>query len=188
MNWQPIATIAAPILAFFVGVFVNRRLERSPKVVSFMSNATAVQVHPPNGQPFMVHTHSVVVRNAGRGAANNIRLSHALLPPDFSVYPSVDYTVSQLPSGGTDIVFPNLVPGEQVSVTYLYYPPTLFSHVNTHVKSDEGFAKIVTILWEPQPPKWLRRVSVTLMAFGAGAVIYALMRLGWSVWPMLVGP
>lgn len=147
-----------------------------------MSHAASVQVQPPNGAAFNVHTHAVVVRNAGRAPATNVRLSHALLPQNFSVFPSVPYTIENLQGGSADIVFPKLVPGEQVSITYLYYPPVLFSHINTNARSDEGFAKIVTVLWSPQPPKWLQRLALALMSVGVIAIVYALWCLCSALW------
>jgi len=171
VNWQPIATIAAPIIAFFVGFTFNRWLEKRPKLLSFMPHATAVQVNPPDGQPFMAHTHSVVIRNAGKAPANNVRLGHTTLPANFSVYPSVEYSTIQLPSGGTDLVFPKLVPGQQLTVTYLYFPPLTAAQVNTGCRSDEGFAKIISILWLPQQPLWRRAVAFGLMTAGVVGVL-----------------
>lgn len=171
MNWQPFATIAAPIIAFFVGFAVNRWLEKRPKLLSFMPHAAAVQINPPNGAPFTANTHSVVVRNAGKAAANNVRLSHATLPVNFTVYPSIEYTTVHLPGGGTDLVFPKLVPGQQVTVTYLYFPPLFVADINTGCRSDEGFAKIISILWAPQQPLWQRAIAFGLMAAGVLGVL-----------------
>ena len=85
------------------------------------------------------------------------------MPPNFSVFPSVQYTVVNLPSGGTDIVFPVLVPQQQLTVTYLYYPPMLAAHVNTGCRSDEGYAKIVPVLLRHPRPLWQRIVFITLV-------------------------
>jgi hypothetical protein len=188
MNWQPVATISAPIIAFFIGFAVNRWLEKRPKLLSFRSHANAVQVNPPSGAPFRVHTHSVVVRNAGRASASNVRLAHEVLPSNFSVYPSVEYSVVELPGGGADIVFPKLVPGEQVSVTYLYYPPTLADHVNTGCRSDEGFAKIVTVLWFPQRPLWQRATALVLMSAGVVGILSVVYFVAARLWSSAFGP
>ena len=171
MNWQPVATISAPIIAFFVGFAVNRWLEKKPKLLSFMPHSAAVQVNPPNGASFMANTHSIVIRNAGKAAANNVRLGHLMLPENFTVFPSIEYSTVNLPSGGTDIVFPKLVPGQQVTVTYLYFPPLYVGGVNTGCRSDEGFAKIISILWAPQQPLWQRALAVGLMVAGFLGVV-----------------
>jgi hypothetical protein len=98
--------------------------------------------------------------------------------PDFSVYPSVVYQVIDLPGGGREILFPTLVPGEQVTVAYLYFPPVLFNQINSYTKSDEGLAKIVQVLPTPQLAPWLRRLSFTLVVIGAATVIYVVVELG----------
>ncbi len=86
--------------------------------------------------------------------------------------PSVVYHVEQLPGGGAEIVFPTLVPGEQVTVGYLYYPPVLWSNVNSSTKSDEGFAKIVNVLPTPQPSVWVLRGMWALIVLGAVTTTY----------------
>jgi len=85
VNWEIAATIAAPVVALFVGAALDRKLERKPRLISFLSHATAVRVNPPEGPPFNINSHSVVVRNVGRLSATNVRLGHNHLPTDFSV-------------------------------------------------------------------------------------------------------
>jgi len=171
VDWTLFARYAAPVVTLFVGAALNRYLERRPKLVTFLSHAAAIAVQPPNGQAFNVHTHAVVVRNAGGKSATNVRLGHAVLP-SFSVYPQVAYNVTALPAGGQEIVFPTLVPGEQVVVNYLYAPPMVWSDVNTHFKSDEGLAKIVNVLPTPQASPWLTRLAAFLMMLGGISCLY----------------
>ncbi len=176
MDWTLSARYAAPIVTLFAGVALDRFLERRPRLISFLAHASAVAVQPPNGPPFSVHTHSIVVRNAGRKPAVNVRLSHLVLP-SFSVYPLVVHQVIQLPRGGAEILFPSLVPGEQVTVNYLYYPPTLWTDVNAQTKSDEGFARIVSVLPTPQLSPWLGRIAALLMVVGAATTVYAVIEV-----------
>ncbi len=173
IDWTLLARYIAPLLVLFMGILINRYLERRPKLISYMAHASAVPIQPPEGVAFNVHTHSIVVRNAGRKAATNVRLGHRHLP-SYSVFPSVRYEVTDLPSGGKEIHFPCLVPGEQVNIAYLYYPPVLWSNVNTYTKSDEGFAEIVTALPAPQLPLWVQRLAWLFWAIGAIATLYGL--------------
>jgi len=182
MDWTIFARYAAPVIALFVGAGLNRFLERRSKLISYLGHASAVPITPPQGQAFQVHTHSVVVRNGGKHAANNVRLGHHYLPASFSVYPSVDYRVADLPGGGKEIVFPSLVPGEQVTVAYLYYPPLLFTEINSYTKSDDGFAKIVNLLPTPQWSPWLARLAWALILVGAITVLAGLGQLVVFVW------
>lgn len=174
IDWTLFARYAAPVLALFVGAVLNRFLERKPKLVSYLLHASAISVNPAEAaQPFQVNTHSIVVRNDGSRAATNVRLGHLILP-DFSVFPSVTYDVTDLPGGGREIRFPTIVPHEQITVAYLYLPPTLWSHVNSYTKSDEGFARILQVL--PTPPQYSRLfvgTSAVLVIIGLITVLAA---------------
>ena len=67
---------------------------------------------------------------------------------------------------------PSLVPREQVTVHYLYFPPLLWADINTYVKSDEGLAKVLTVLPTPQAPAWQRRIALILLLVGVITIIY----------------
>ncbi|MGH8245064.1 MAG: hypothetical protein ACREUU_01380 [Gammaproteobacteria bacterium] len=98
IDWVAVATIAAPIIALFVGVWVNRRFENRSVLISYYGHVAAFLHHPAAGQPINVHTHSVVLRNAGRRSATNVRLHHAVLP-DFNIWPQLQHNVETLPDG-----------------------------------------------------------------------------------------
>ncbi len=85
INWRVVATIAAPIICLFVGVWVNRRIESRPILTSYFGYISPFRLVPPGGQPVFVNTHSVVLRNAGRRCATNVRWQHNLLP-DFNIW------------------------------------------------------------------------------------------------------
>lgn len=174
MDWNLFTQIAGPVAALPIGAVIDRALERRSKLISFMPYTSAVTVRPPSGQPFQVHSHSLVVQNAGRRAAVNVRLGHAVMPINYSVYPSVLYHITQLPDGGVELLFPTLVPGEQITVVYLYYQPITWDRVHSYVKSDEGAAKVVKILMSTQLSPWKRRLLLALATLGAISTIYAL--------------
>ena len=121
MNFDPdiIAKVAGPVLSLIVGALIKHYAEARSKVVSFIGHASAFVVQ--GEYPTSVHTHSIVVRNAGRKAATNVRLAHAVLPPNITVYPPINYLIERNPEGAGEIVFPILVPKEQVTVSYLYF-------------------------------------------------------------------
>jgi len=173
IDWALFTRYAAPILALFVGAILNRFLERRPRLVSYLWHTSAVTLRPPAAPPISVFGHSIVVRNGGKKPAINVRLGHQVLPA-FSVYPSVRYEVVDLPDGSQEIVFPSLVPGEQVTVAYLYFPPTLWNNVNSYTKSDEGFAKIINVLPVQQWSRWLAAVAWLLIAVGLITTVYSI--------------
>lgn len=165
IDWNVVATIAAPVIALFVGVWVNRRFESRPALISYFSHVSAFRYTPPDGQPSQVNTHSVVLRNAGRQSATNVRLHHTFLP-EFNIWPTVVHHVEQLQNGYKDIVIPNLVPGEEITVSYLYFPPVVVGQVNAGIKCDQGFANQITVLLQRQFPRWFNRTVIAFVLVG----------------------
>jgi hypothetical protein len=180
IDWTAVATIAAPIIALFVGVWINRRFENRPVLISYFGHVAVFLHHPTTGPPIHVHTHAVVLRNAGRRGATNVRLHHSTLP-DFNIWPQLPYNVETLPDGTQDIVIPTMVPGEEVTISYLYFPPLTFAQVNAGIKCDQGFAQAIPVLLQRQYPRWLNLTSSVFTLVGMVAVIYLLYRLVGNV-------
>ena len=176
IEWNVVATIASPLIALVIGAALNRAIERRVQLVTYLGHVSAHKVQQSSGPPLDIFTHSVVLKNSGRKAASNVKLAHSVLP-DFNVFPSVNYEIEQLPDGGASIVIPTLIPDEQVTISYLYFPPTTWDKINGHIKSDEGFARVMKVLPTVQPPKWLIRLSASLALLGLTALIYILFRV-----------
>ena|SRR2546428_3113051 len=181
INWLVIATIAGPVLGVVAGAALQRIFERRANVITWLGHAAAVNTKAPQGQNFAVHTHAVVVRNAGKLPATNVRLGHIHLPT-FSVFPDVPYHVQVLPGGGSEIVFPSLVSNEQVTITYLYFPPLLWNQINTYAKSDQGLARVLTVLPTPQQPPWVLRILAAVFYVGTVSTLYLLYLLARWLW------
>ncbi|MHB9075641.1 MAG: hypothetical protein ACYC6G_19215 [Desulfobaccales bacterium] len=170
IDWSVVATIAAPIVALLVGAFVERTFENRSRVISYFGHVSGIRFTR-EGQPFHINTHSVVIRNAGRKTATNVRLGHATLP-DFQVYPDIEYEVRDLPGGQKEILFPRLIPKKQITLTYLYIPPFTAAQINTYLESDEGAAKVIPVLLTAQLPNWLKAILWILLGYGIIAAIY----------------
>jgi hypothetical protein len=173
IDWNLVIQVLIPIITLFLGLFLNKWAEDRPKLITYLSQTFAMRSKTPDGIDLNVHTHSIVVRNAGRRSATNLRIGHIVLPA-FQILPSVDYTISQLPDGTKEIIIPRLVPKEQIIINYLYFPPLLWSQINTYTKSDEGFAKVVNMILSPQYSKRIRTLS-------AGIAITGLLSLGYLI-------
>ncbi len=171
IDWHVIATITAPIIALFVGVWINRRFESRPILITYTSHVSAFTHTPAEGQPFQVNTHSVVIMNTGRRPATNVRVSHFVLP-SFNIWPHVVYSVENLPGGGKEIVIPTLVPNELLTISYLYFPPLLATAVNAGIRCDQGLAKTIPVLLQRIYPKWLNRTAAILTLIGMVTVLY----------------
>ena len=180
VDWQFFATVAAPILALFVGVWVNRRFESRPVLLFHWGHVSSFNYQKGDGTTGVVNTHSVIIRNAGRRVATNVRLSHVHLP-DFNMWPRVQYRLERVPNSGDDIVIPAVIPNEQVSISYLYFPPLTYANVNAGVKCDEGFATPIPVLLQRQYPSWFNYSAAALVIAGMSVLIYGLFQLGFLV-------
>ena len=54
------------------------------------------------------------------------------------------------------------------------FPPLLYKDVNSHVKSDDGYAKHVSIELTAAVPKPMKFLTIGLFLFGATTVLYLL--------------
>ncbi|KWW37566.1 hypothetical protein ACUXAV_000793 [Cupriavidus metallidurans] len=172
IDWNVVATIAQPVIGLVLGVYINRWFEHRPKLITYYGHVSTHRVAPTNGgPPYLVYTHAVVLRNAGRQAATNIRVQHANLP-NFHIFPPIAHQVNSTPGGSEDIVIPSLVPGEQVEISYLYFPPLTAAQVNTGIKCDQGFATQIPVLLQRQTPRWLRLLINAVFAIGLISVVY----------------
>jgi hypothetical protein len=171
IDWNVVSTITAPVIALFVGVWVNRKFENRPVLISYLSHVSSFRHTPQGGQPLQVNTHSVVLRNTGRQSATNVRFHHITLP-DFNIWPTVVHHVETLPDGSKDIVIPTLVPQEEITISYLYFPPIMAGDVNAGIKCDQGFAKQIAVLLRSQVPRWLSNILLVLVLVGLITTCY----------------
>ena len=168
IDWHIVAIIAAPIITLFIGAALERTIRERARVVAYLGEVSVFTIRNEDNPPFNVHTHSVVVRNAGRRPAHNVRLGHQYLPPNVRIFPEIEH----MRNAADEIVFPTLVPGEQVTVGYLYHPPVVWTQINGQIKSDDGMAKILNVLPTPQLPTWIIRSVWFLMSVGVITLVY----------------
>ncbi|MQR02371.1 hypothetical protein [Glaciimonas soli] len=170
------AKILAPLITAFVVGTVRYFLEGRVRIVSYLGHTSTNKSR--GDKPFDVHTHNVIVHNTGRKAAHNLRIGHNLLPESVTVVPtSIQYTVERNPDGGAEIVFPTLVPKEQITISYLYFPPVIWSQINSYVKADEGYAKIIKTIPFASPSLLVKVIVWALMSLGLSLIIYWLVHL-----------
>ncbi len=173
-DFEMIAKIVSPIITLLLGSILKYYTERRSKLVSFLVHISTFKLH--DEPQTLVFTHSIVVRNTGGKSATNVRVGHNFLPPNIQVIPSVKYTIEQNPEGGAEIIFPIIVPKEQVTISYLYFPPLTWNQVNTYTKSDDGFANILNVIPMPQPPKSIIAIVWLLIFLGASFIMYCFVK------------
>jgi hypothetical protein len=179
------ANIAEKIILLVVGAVGTWIFERRPRLTVFFAHVGEFRMTPPAGQqqlqPMTIHTHTIVIRNAGRLAAHNIRVPHQGPLAKNNVYVSVergaDFKMQNLPGGEDEILFPILAPKQQVTIGYLYFPPVLFTHIHLPIRSDEGQARQLFVLPTPQAPRWLIYLLWSFAVIGLATVLYLLVEI-----------
>lgn len=164
------AKLLAPVIAATIGAVVKRYFEAKPKLITYLVHSSAIPLNDDGNT--QVNTHCIVVRNTGKETAHNVRIGHNFLPKGFQVFPPLSYTVLEGTNGSAEIVIPTLVPKEQISITYLYFPPLLWNQVNSYTKSDEGLASVINAIPTPQPPRIVAALVWFLMFLGASTLVY----------------
>jgi hypothetical protein len=175
LNLDLAVKITVPLTTLVLGKYLDRWLTMRPRLIIYLFHSSAFTMRTQN--PATIHTHAIVIRNSGRVAANNIRIGHFVLPDNYQLVPSVPHEVVRTENGGAEIVIPKLVPGEQITISYLYFPPLLWSQIHAYTKSDEGYAKTVTVLPTPQYPKWITNCLWILIFIGASTLLYLVVEL-----------
>lgn len=171
IEWNVVLGITSQVGLILVTALITRWFENKAKLISYYGHVESFQITPPGSDKIDVGTHSVVLRNDGREAATNVRLSHNVLP-DFKIWPAINYTVQTLPNGTLDIVIPTLVSGEQITIAYLYFAPTTYSQINSGIKCDQGFAKPTPMKLLREYPRWINLLALMVMLVGVVSIIY----------------
>lgn len=172
--------LISPLLVALISAIAKRYVEGKPKLITYLVHSVAhpMPPDPTTGQARGdVHTHTIVVMNTGKKTAHNVRIDHAVLPISYVVSPPVSHTVSHGQGTSAEICIPVLVPNEQVSISYLYFPPLTWNQINAWVKCDEGMAKAIQVIPTSPPPKPVLWLVWTLTFVGASAVVYFALRL-----------
>lgn len=202
---EAVLKLLAPIVVALLGAWAKRHFEGHAKLVTYLVHAASNPLPPPSQQPpppqlpsqpvaqqtapvppvpapigpppiTAVNTHAVVVRNVGKKTANNVRIDHAVFPLSFGVHPPIRHTVTRQ-GDGAEVLFPVLVPGEQVTISYLYFPPLTWDRINGWVKCDEGMARAINVIPSTPPPRGVRWVLNAFTFVGASALLYWIFKL-----------
>ena len=171
IDWSALFEIAKAVVLLFCGGLVTRFFERRAKLVAYFEHVSAFNHTPPEGQPIQVFSHSVILRNAGKETATNVRIHHAVLP-SFQIWPQIVHQVEQLTDGSKDIVIPKLVPKEQITISYLYFPPLTYDKTNAGIKCDQGFAQQIAVALQPKASKLTMFFVWSVLIIGAVTSLY----------------
>jgi hypothetical protein len=175
------AKMIAPIVSALLIAIFKWYTEGRPQVISYLVQSWGVTLPPSDdGTPGgTVHSHSIVVANTGRKTATGVRVTHGIKQPlpTYAIHPPIQYSIETNPEGYAQIVFPVLVPKQQVTISYLYFPPLFYNHILGNVVSNEGMAKILDIVPTPRPNRYVYLGTWAFALIGCSVVLYHAFRL-----------
>jgi hypothetical protein len=166
------AVLVGPVLGVILGAWLDRTFQQ-PKLFYYLGHVSAFRVTQAN-PPLTIHTHSMIIRNAGRAVAHNVRLAHTILPVHVNIDPPREYNITPQ----NEVCLPLMVPGDLITVSYLYFPPLTWNQTNTTVRSDEGFGKQILVLPARQYSKRFMRLFAAIVILGWIALLYLLVEIG----------
>lgn len=170
VDWDLTLKITIPLLTLILGKYLDRFLTKRPKLITYVGHISEFKVR--GEVPMVVRTHGIVIRNAGRETANNVRVGHLYLPDNYRLNPSIPHTVEGTEGEIREIVIPKLRPGEQVEIAYLYFPPVVWNTINSVTKSDECIARVLNVLPTPQPPQLALYLARLFIFLGFATLMY----------------
>lgn len=176
--------IVSPVMVSIITVIVKNFTERKPRLIVYLKSATQ---HPIPRQSNSdnsnsaavdevrsahVNTHVIIIKNIGKKTANNVRIDHEYFPESYHVFPPINHVVTKREGGSAEILIPTLVPDEDVQISYLYFPPILWTTVNAYVKCDEGKALTMNVdIYKPKS-KILTTIMNIFSFIGATVFVY----------------
>jgi hypothetical protein len=169
IDYNLVWNIAVVFISPFIYFAINNFLDSRKKLISHYGHIGVFKLH--NGDN--VFTHSVVIRNNSHKPITGIRLWHNVLPESVDVYPkNIEYSKTD-----KEIIIPKLVGKEEITFSYLYFPPITYDQINKSIKSDSGFVKHIETIIVPKVPKWLIFTIYFLMTIGLITTIYFFFQL-----------
>jgi hypothetical protein len=167
--WQ----VSEKILLVVIGAGAAQLFSQRPRLVVYYGHIGEFRLQQPSGK---LHTHSVVIRNTGRLAANNVRVPHrgtlTAAGINISIEPDLPHQIEQMSSGGEQILFSKLAPRQQVTISYLYPQTIVVGQINLPIYCDEGQAKVLEVLPTSRPPRWVRAIAWIMAAIGLATTLY----------------
>lgn len=176
IDWDIAIKVIMPLITLFLGAWLKEVLDKKEKLIAYYGHVASFKLTKTDEAPEdkWVFAHSVIVRNSGKKTANNVRLGHNVLPYNYVVSPDIEYEVKDLPGGTKELIFPQLTPKKEITISYLYNPPLTYEKINSHIESDSGPAKVVSVLLQQVYPKWVSILAGLLMISGLFSITYAL--------------
>ena len=176
IDWGLIWEIVKVLMAIYAGAWINRKFERRARLVVYLGHIAHHKIgDDKEGKQQAVLTWSVVIRNAGKLAAKNVRIKHEEPPTHFNLMPVRPFVKEDLEDGGQDFILDQMVPNEELQISYIRLVTSTASEArmsNRGISSDEGYPQVLDVLPMRQYPFWVRRVLGVLIILGGATAVY----------------
>ncbi|MEQ1868205.1 MAG: M13 family metallopeptidase N-terminal domain-containing protein, partial [Micropepsaceae bacterium] len=96
VDWALVTELLKLVGAGVGALIVRRVLERRSSLVTYYGHVASHRID--GSPPISVGTHSVIIRNAGRLPAKNVRVAHTTLPPNIDMYPRLEHHREAVPN------------------------------------------------------------------------------------------
>jgi len=130
-----------------------------------------VKSSDPEKQDTKIYTHSINIKNNGNVSAEQVDVSHRLLPLDYHITPCLEHEILN----NRVVRFKNISPGEIVTISYLYFSSLTPHQIHEYVRSKDGYARHVGMILNPIYPRWF---NILILGF----MILGLIFLGMFIW------
>ena len=170
-----IAKIIGPaIISFLFGLWI-RRLEPRVKLVFFSQPSFHFLLERDGGEPLIVNTFSIILRNNGTRKAENVEIVHAFAPARLQMIPPHHSEATSIQNGNHLLRISSLAPKETVNIQMLSYGqvPMLLA-----LRSDAGEAKYDQHVLSRQPKRSVQIILIAAQVVGAFSLFYWMVVLG----------
>lgn len=177
---KEIVSLLVPIVTWALKRFFSPKVElqgSNPHAFYFTVNeplrdAEGKEIRPTQ----LVHTRSLLVRNAGKRIATRVECVFRHKPFCLNVWPARNYFERATPEGAYSYMFPSLGPGEHVGFEVFAINTPVPDLVT--IRCDQtGKAKWVDMTPQPVAPPWLVKLMVVSSLAGLGLAVYLLLLL-----------
>ncbi|MBY0111742.1 MAG: hypothetical protein K2Y21_02885 [Phycisphaerales bacterium] len=178
IDWDSVSRVAIPFGTLVAGAAINRMIERRPKLLAYFGHISAHSVQPvqPDTDTIFVHTHSIVLRNAGRLAAKNIRIRYNAKPMHIDIFPQIAHSYEKMTDGSEDLCIPTLPPSFEISISHLYYNPLTWNQIHGSILSDDGPAKVLRTVHATPWPAWRTGLCGAFFLIGCITSLYVVVQ------------
>lgn len=159
-----------PIIITLAATFITYSVQPKAKIVWAQPHAFSFTMRPePPAQPFLVHTYTVTIQNAGREPAEGVEVFFSSRPSNLHVWPTMAYEESNNPEGFYVIGLPNLGRKEWVNIEIMHPGPN--APLVTRVRSKVGEGRSMQLRPIRVLPRWVHLGMAALEVIGAFALI-----------------